>query len=168
MVNLFLTNMQLFALQDINNWTGLVWITCVLFWCFFSCLDSHSDGTHSLQRIHWLANSPEKMLWNYHDLCTGKILNTKTIISQSCVLDMLWILSCISHHMIEHTHTQTHTHSQSLTHSLTHSHTHTLTLSHSHTLSHTLTHSHTHTHTHILSLSLTHTLNNSSPATFGL
>ncbi len=22
---------------------------------FISCLDSHSDGTHSLQRIHWLA-----------------------------------------------------------------------------------------------------------------
>ncbi len=23
---------------------------------FISCLDSHSDGTHSLQRIHWWAN----------------------------------------------------------------------------------------------------------------
>ncbi len=22
-------------------------------WCFISCLDSHSDGTHSLQSIHW-------------------------------------------------------------------------------------------------------------------
>ncbi len=22
---------------------------------FISCVDSHSDGTHSLQRIHWLA-----------------------------------------------------------------------------------------------------------------
>ncbi len=26
---------------------------CGLLWCFISCLDSHSDGTHSLQRIHW-------------------------------------------------------------------------------------------------------------------
>ncbi len=23
---------------------------------FISCLDSHSDGTHSLQRIHWCAS----------------------------------------------------------------------------------------------------------------
>ncbi len=23
---------------------------------FISCLDSHSDGTHSLQRIHWWAS----------------------------------------------------------------------------------------------------------------
>ncbi len=27
---------------------------------FISCLDSHSDGTHSLQRIHWFAS--DKML----------------------------------------------------------------------------------------------------------
>ncbi len=33
------------------------WIRCVDY-CdvFISCLDSHSDGTHSLQRIHWWAN----------------------------------------------------------------------------------------------------------------
>ncbi len=32
----------------------MVWIFCGLY-CdvFISCLDSHSDGTHSLQRIHW-------------------------------------------------------------------------------------------------------------------
>ncbi len=35
----------------LNWWTGVVWITCD----FISCLDSHSDGTHSLQRIHWWA-----------------------------------------------------------------------------------------------------------------
>ncbi len=33
-----------------NEWTvGLLW--CGLMWCFISCLDSHSDGTHSLQSI---------------------------------------------------------------------------------------------------------------------
>ncbi len=31
-------------------WTEVVWITCDV---FISCLDSHSDGTHSLQSIHW-------------------------------------------------------------------------------------------------------------------
>ncbi len=36
-----------------HNW-WLEW--CGLLWCFISCLDSHSDGTHSLQRIHWWAS----------------------------------------------------------------------------------------------------------------
>ncbi len=45
MMDLFLTNTELFTSQVIK-------------WCvdycgvFISCLDSHSDGTHSLQRIH--------------------------------------------------------------------------------------------------------------------
>ncbi len=37
-----------------------------LFSCFISCLDSHSDGTHSLHRIHWLIIASEKvsnMMW---------------------------------------------------------------------------------------------------------
>ncbi len=46
MMDLFLTNMQL-LFQDINWWTAVVWITC---------LDSHSDGTHSLQSIHCWAS----------------------------------------------------------------------------------------------------------------
>ncbi len=45
MVDLFTTNTRLFALQDIN----LLWITCGL----SGCLDSHSDGTHSLHMLHW-------------------------------------------------------------------------------------------------------------------
>ncbi len=40
------------------SWTGVVWITCALLWFFISCLDSHSDGTHSLQSIHWWASDP--------------------------------------------------------------------------------------------------------------
>ncbi len=46
MMDLFLTNMQLFTSQDINWWTGG---DCDV---FISCLDSHSDGTHSLQSIY--------------------------------------------------------------------------------------------------------------------
>ncbi len=48
--------MQLFTSQDVNWWTGVYW------WCFYQQLyqflsDSHSDGTHSLQRIHgWARN----------------------------------------------------------------------------------------------------------------
>ncbi len=33
---------------------GLELITCII--VFISCLDSHSDGTYSLQRIHWWAS----------------------------------------------------------------------------------------------------------------
>ncbi len=47
-MDLFLTNMHIFPSQ---GWTEAVWIIVM-----FSCLDSHSDGTHSLQRIHWWAS----------------------------------------------------------------------------------------------------------------
>ncbi len=49
---LMLDLFQLLSSQDVNWWTEVVWITCGLLWCFISCLDSHSDGTHSLQSIH--------------------------------------------------------------------------------------------------------------------
>ncbi len=37
---------------------GLEWCGLLVDYCdvFISCLDSHSDVTHSLQRIHWLAS----------------------------------------------------------------------------------------------------------------
>ncbi len=31
-------------------------LICGLLWCIISCLDSHSDGTHSLQSIHYWAS----------------------------------------------------------------------------------------------------------------
>ncbi len=37
-------------LIDRLEWCGLLVDYCDV---FISCLDSHSDGTHSLQRIHW-------------------------------------------------------------------------------------------------------------------
>ncbi len=55
-MDLFITNIQLFSSQDVNWWIGVVWITCGLLWCFISCLDSHSDGTHPLQWTHWWAS----------------------------------------------------------------------------------------------------------------
>ncbi len=35
MTDLFLTNTQLFTSQDVNWWTGVVWITSGLLWCFY-------------------------------------------------------------------------------------------------------------------------------------
>ncbi len=49
--------MQLFTSQDINWWTRAMWIVR---------LNSYSDGTHSLQWIHWWGS--DIMLENYINL----------------------------------------------------------------------------------------------------
>ncbi len=43
MLDLFLTNTQLLASQYVNWWTGVVWITCGLLWCFYQLFIS--DGS---------------------------------------------------------------------------------------------------------------------------
>ncbi len=53
---MFLTNTPLFTSQDINWWTRVCGLLVDYCDVFISCLDSHSDGTHSLQRIHYLAS----------------------------------------------------------------------------------------------------------------
>ncbi len=40
-----------------NWWTIGCWLLVDYCDVFISCLDSHSDGTHSLQRIHWWASN---------------------------------------------------------------------------------------------------------------
>ncbi len=56
MLDLFITNTQLFKPKILDD--GLELCGSVDY-CdvFISCLDSHSDGTHSLQRIHWWASN---------------------------------------------------------------------------------------------------------------
>ncbi len=49
-VDLFITNTQLLIHKDVNQWIGQLFVKYDD--VFISCLDSHSDGTHSLQRIH--------------------------------------------------------------------------------------------------------------------
>ncbi len=51
MLGLFVTNSLLFASQNINWWSGVDYCDV-----FISFLDSHSDGTHSLQRTNWWAS----------------------------------------------------------------------------------------------------------------
>ncbi len=52
MMNLFLANIQLFSSQshELMDWSRVDYCDV-----FISCLDSHSDFTHSLQSIHWWA-----------------------------------------------------------------------------------------------------------------
>ncbi len=66
MMDLLLKNTQLFTSHDVNWWTGVVWVTCGLLWCF----DSYSDGSHSLQRIQTCSDeetnsSTIKMSWGW-------------------------------------------------------------------------------------------------------
>ncbi len=57
MIDLFLPNMQFFSLHKMLI-DGLESFGLLVDYCdvFTSCLDSHSDGTHSLQRILWWAS----------------------------------------------------------------------------------------------------------------
>ncbi len=56
-MDLFLTNTLLLSSPDVNWWTGVVWIIVM----FLSAVWTHSDGTHSLQSIHWW--DTDAMLW---------------------------------------------------------------------------------------------------------
>ncbi len=49
MMDLFLTNMQLFTSQNVSCWTGVMPITSGLLGWLYQLFGSHSDGTHSLQ-----------------------------------------------------------------------------------------------------------------------
>ncbi len=46
---------------------GLEWCGLLVDYCdvFISCLDSHSDGTHSLQRIHWWGSDVMLQFFKY-------------------------------------------------------------------------------------------------------
>ncbi len=58
LMDLFLTNTQLFTSLHKMLIDGLEWRGLIVDYChvFISCLDPHSDGTHSLHRIHWGAS----------------------------------------------------------------------------------------------------------------
>ncbi len=56
----FFKKIQLFISEDINWWTGVVWITCGLLWCFISCLDSFW-----LAPIHCRGSTGEQEMWCY-------------------------------------------------------------------------------------------------------
>ncbi len=53
-------------------WTGVLWVTCGLLWCFYQLLDSHSDGTHSLWRIHWWTSD---VMLHFLKFCSDEEIN---------------------------------------------------------------------------------------------
>ncbi len=52
-MNLFITNTKLFTLQDVNWWTGVMWITCGLLWCFYQLFGLSFWRHPFTARIHW-------------------------------------------------------------------------------------------------------------------
>ncbi len=66
-LDLFHANTQFVTSQDVNRWTGVVWIIVMFY-------HSHSDGTHSLQSIHWWAN--DAMLYFSKSLLMKKWINS--------------------------------------------------------------------------------------------
>ncbi len=73
MMDLFISNMQLFTITLMTWWTRLVDYCDV----FIRHLNSHSGGTHSLQRIHWWAG--DIMLNLSHEETTLDDLQVKNI-----------------------------------------------------------------------------------------
>ncbi len=57
MINLFLAKRFSFYKMLINGleWCGLLYLWIIVMF-LINCLEFHSDGTHSLQRIHWWAS----------------------------------------------------------------------------------------------------------------
>ncbi len=66
LMDLFITNTHLFTSQDVNWWTGVVWITCGLLWCFYQLLGlslwrhPFTAGNH-WRASHVMANFPKSV-----------------------------------------------------------------------------------------------------------
>ncbi len=75
MMDLFLKNMQLFTLQDVNWWTGVVWITCGLLWCFYQLFGL------SFWRHPFTADDPLVSKWcnaTFLQICSNEETNSST------------------------------------------------------------------------------------------
>ncbi len=56
MMDLFLTNMQIFTSQDINLLTGVVWIKYGLLWCFYKVFGLSFWRHPFTAENHWWAS----------------------------------------------------------------------------------------------------------------
>ncbi len=58
---------------------------------FISCLDSHSDGTHSLQRIHWWASNAKLHFYKSKNTKKHEETNSSTYL-------MAWVFTSVNVH----------------------------------------------------------------------
>ncbi len=114
-MDLFLTNMQRFTSHDGLESCGLHVDYCDV---FISCLDSHSDGTHSLLRIHWWASDvmlnfsksvPMKKQTPLHlGWPEGECIFGWTIPLIQRLFDVLWLYSILYVHPVKFEHSTCH------------------------------------------------------------
>ncbi len=93
LIDLSLTNTQLFSSQDVN-WVDrsspIGWTVCITrgLFVFISCLDSHFEGAHSLLRIHWWASD---VMLNFQ-ICSDEGTNSCT--SWLIILSKYYYILC--------------------------------------------------------------------------
>ncbi len=107
-MDLFLTQMQLLSSQDVNWWTGVVWITCGLLWCFYQLFGL------SFWRHPFTAEDPLLRQWcnaTFLQICSqtsehSRNFQQETIlflpleqISCSVSMDISWYLRILHNHM---------------------------------------------------------------------
>ncbi len=66
LMNLLITNLQLFASKDVDWWSDWRCMDYYMdYYVFIHYLTSYSDGTHSLLRIHWWASDviSQNLFW---------------------------------------------------------------------------------------------------------
>ncbi len=98
----------MFCFSQENSWWTEVMLStlglCVITVMFFiSCLDSHSDGTHSLQSIHWWASDimvklsksvPIKIQSHLHLVCTWEEL--ASYIYEKCLVKIVTVVGKVT------------------------------------------------------------------------
>ncbi len=70
MTSLFLKTRNFLHHKALTDWLESCRLLVDYYDVFISCLDSHSDGTHSLQRIHWWCNA------KFLQICYGDETNS--------------------------------------------------------------------------------------------
>ncbi len=74
-MDLSIIHMQLFDSQDINWWTGVMWFTCGLLWCFYLLFGL------SFWRHPFTADDPLVSKWcnaKFPQICSDKEANSST------------------------------------------------------------------------------------------
>ncbi len=102
-MDLFLINTQLLSSPDVNWWTGVVWITCGLLWCFYQLVVSFwrhpFTAEHPLLR-HW-CNATFLQTWWRNKLIY--ILDDLQVSFQLIVLIFGWTISLTTYNILEKT-----------------------------------------------------------------
>ncbi len=118
--NIFIMDLSRLSSQDVNWWTGVVWMTCGLLWCFVWTLiltaPIHYRGSiHSIQHIYifgWIvpfvrlktvvkiivvkmSNWWQKFFWGYYSFKTQTLVETDGFF---CCSKWLWVWTPLNLH----------------------------------------------------------------------